>query len=264
MFSYYYIYIPYFLQRESLSSVGRLQSAEQVTTALRQELIQRKGYYQVYSTDNTDVITELDKYLNDPLNMSIWQGYDWLFFGMLWVKRTGKMKLYFEVTAKDELLLIKLMTSHMTKLYILFELNRLISTQLYPPQWRRMNIPMILISRLLTIMQISISLLKWQFQVIHTAFIVIAKLNAFRRLQSSNLLTSVANDPVSNFKNPTAEELFRIFLFEPSNYEIRSLLKGCWQNKIYTIKDFTLIFRSPRWKILQVGITKVFLHFYVL
>ena len=48
--------------RESLSYIGRNQTLEQIKGALRQEM----PHYQKYS--DTNVITQLDKYLEDPLN----------------------------------------------------------------------------------------------------------------------------------------------------------------------------------------------------
>ena len=47
--------------RESLSYIGRKQTLEQIKGALRQEM----PHYQKYS--DTNVITQLDKYLEDPL-----------------------------------------------------------------------------------------------------------------------------------------------------------------------------------------------------
>ena len=43
-----------------------------------------------------------------------------------------------------------------------------------------------------------------------------------------------------NLKNPSAAELFRVLLLYPSKFEVRSPLKRCRENKMYTIKNFQI------------------------
>ena len=43
-----------------------------------------------------------------------------------------------------------------------------------------------------------------------------------------------------NLKNPSAAELFRVLLLYPSTFEVRSPLKRCRENKMYTIKNFQI------------------------
>ena len=43
-----------------------------------------------------------------------------------------------------------------------------------------------------------------------------------------------------NLKNPSAAELFRVLLLSPSKCEVRSPLKRCRENKMYTIKNFQI------------------------
>ena len=49
-----------------------------------------------------------------------------------------------------------------------------------------------------------------------------------------------SSDQFSNFANPTAHELFEIILGNLCKYEVLSPLKGCRENRLYTVENCTL------------------------
>ena len=200
--------------RESLSYIGRNQTLEQIKGALKQEM------------PHTNVITQLDKYLEDPLNEYEKDTVD-IFLPALG-RAYGINVILDDSVHTDNAL-------HKKPLYFVRTLSLHVD-----PVVPLSSSPFVSSDADDSDVDIIEVIDK---SVDNTKTLKLEKMDSLKeRVPNTSFDMVIDRDhPVPfNLKNPSAAELFRVLLLYPSKCEVRSPLKRCRENKMYTIKNFQI------------------------